>query len=118
MDSFQAPAGGVVSPVNDVFYKGGQFVPDTGLFCGSARKAKKHAATPGNWAEVRVMLGYRGYWVERKLAGESRFVALARVPFASQAEAVVYAEAAIAARGEFNRSRGFMPHPTLLQVVD
>ncbi len=33
----QAPIGGIVSRVNDQFYKGGQFLPDTGLFCGVTR---------------------------------------------------------------------------------
>lgn len=39
----QAPAGGIVSSVNGLFYKGGEFTPEHGLFCGkkgSARKAK------------------------------------------------------------------------------
>jgi hypothetical protein len=114
----KAPAGGMVSKVNDAFYKGGQFMPETGLFCGAIKKAKKHAKTPGNWAEVLVASGYKGFWVSRKLAGESRHQYLENKPFETQDEAVAYAKAAIESRAENNRSRKLIPHPTLLTVKD
>ena len=41
MMSLQAPVGGHVSIVNGQFYKGGQFVPDHGLFCGKAGKKRQ-----------------------------------------------------------------------------
>lgn len=37
----QAPAGGIVSSVNGQFYKGGEFTPEHGLFCGKKGAARK-----------------------------------------------------------------------------
>ena len=33
----KAPSGGLVSEVNGQFYEGGQFTPDTGLYCGRGK---------------------------------------------------------------------------------
>ena len=41
MSGMQAPAGGCVSEVNRQEYKGGQFVPVHGVFCGAAGKKRK-----------------------------------------------------------------------------
>jgi hypothetical protein len=52
----KAPAGGMVSGVNGQFYNGGEFVPDTGLYCGKtgAKRAAKRdrAITLGRYIEV------------------------------------------------------------------
>lgn len=48
MMTLKAPAGGLVSPVNGQFYNGGEFIPDTGLFCGkkgAKRREKVEKAT-------------------------------------------------------------------------
>jgi hypothetical protein len=38
----KAPAGGIVSRVNGQFYNGGEFIPDTGVYCGkSGAKRRK-----------------------------------------------------------------------------
>lgn len=39
----KAPIGGIVSQVNGQFYNGGEFVPETGLYCG---KGKNRVAKP------------------------------------------------------------------------
>jgi hypothetical protein len=43
-----APKGGLVSEVNGQFYEGGEFLPDTGLYCGKGKnrveKSKVDAA--------------------------------------------------------------------------
>jgi hypothetical protein len=33
----KAPAGGIVSHVNGQFYAGGEFIPDTGRYCGKGK---------------------------------------------------------------------------------
>ena len=37
MTGAKAPAGGIVSVVNGQFYNGGEFIPDTGEYCGRGR---------------------------------------------------------------------------------
>lgn len=37
----RAPAGGIVSMVNDKHYVGGQFLPEHGLFCGKGGAKRK-----------------------------------------------------------------------------
>lgn len=37
----RAPAGGIVSMVNDKYYVGGQFLPEHGLFCGKSGAKRK-----------------------------------------------------------------------------
>lgn len=37
MPVYKAPKGGIVSPVNGQFYEGGEFAPDTGLYCGKGK---------------------------------------------------------------------------------
>jgi hypothetical protein len=44
MNGTKAPAGGLVSVVNGQFYEGGQFTPDSGLYCGRAAVAVVAAA--------------------------------------------------------------------------
>jgi len=108
----------MVSKVNDAFYKGGQFMPETGLFCGAMKKAKKHAQTAGNWSELTVKAGYKGYWVEATVVGMKYKLVLEKKPFESLDEAVAYAEAALRHRADFNRSKRLQPHPTLLTILD
>lgn len=112
----KAPTGGMTSNVNGEFYAGGKFMPETGLYCGAIKRAKKHATGKGNWAEVSVAAGFKGYWVSARLAGESRSFYLEKKPFTDLQEAIAYAEAAINARGEAAAARSLAPHPTELIV--
>lgn len=41
MSNLKAPKGGLVSSVNGRFYNGGEFVPDSGLYCGKGRNKVK-----------------------------------------------------------------------------
>lgn len=110
----QAPVGGAVSPVNDKLYLGGQFMPDTGEYCGAKKRAKKHASAEGeNWAEVIV----RGAFVYYRPAGMNLSKPVEKKPFESQAAAVAFAEEVIRLRAEAYRKRGFQPHPTGLIIA-
>jgi hypothetical protein len=44
MMTAKAPKGGIVSHVNGQFYEGGEFVPDTGLYCGIGKNRVSRAA--------------------------------------------------------------------------
>lgn len=37
MTGAKAPAGGIISVVNGQFYNGGEFIPDTGEYCGRGK---------------------------------------------------------------------------------
>lgn len=113
MNLNQAPKGGAISPVNREFYEGGRFMPDTGMFCGTRKRAMKHADTPGNWVSVTVRRGVGGYWVVALPVGK-RETYLEKKPFNTSEEATAYAEAVLQHRADATTARGFVPHPTEL----
>jgi hypothetical protein len=44
MTTAKAPRGGIVSHVNGQFYEGGEFIPDTGRYCGTGKNRVSAAA--------------------------------------------------------------------------
>lgn len=115
----QAPAGGAVSTVNGQFYKGGQWLPETGLFCGAKRSAKKWAKpTSENWAEISVESNFpqvRTVFIQDGQRKSRRFY-LVKTAFASRDEAVAFASEVIRLRNAEYVAQGFAPHPT--KIVD
>ena len=57
MSSFKAPKGGITSEVNGQWYNGGEFTPDTGLYCGRG----KNRVTAARFAEVAAHMTKLGY---------------------------------------------------------
>lgn len=74
----RAPAGGIVSMVNDKHYVGGQFLPEHGLFCGKAG-AKRKAMWDRTAEGMKVDLGGSGMYelVVHRGGGEWMTVGLA-----------------------------------------
>ena len=111
----QAPAGGAVSTVNGQYYKGGQWLPETGLFCGAKRSAKKWAKlTSENWAEISVESNFpqvRTVFIQDGQRKSRKFY-LVKTAFASRDEAVAFACEAIRLRSAEYVAQGFAPHPT------
>jgi hypothetical protein len=65
--TIKAPAGGIVSVVNGRFYAGGEFIPDTGAYCGKG----KNRATPAEFARVAEAVAATGNTLEyREATGE------------------------------------------------
>lgn len=87
-------------------------MPDTGLFCGAKRQAKKHSNVSANWAEIIVS----NCFVSVRAAGETRKVYLTKNPLSCQAEAVAFAEEVIALRSAEYVKRNLVPHPTQLVI--
>lgn len=117
-NSFQAPVGGAISPVNDQFYEGGQFMPDTGLWCGIKKKAKRFAQVDRNWSDLKIQKAYsrKGYFVIVKYAGVRYEKYLNKNPIESLDEAKAFAEEVLRLRGAEYEKRGFVPHPTRLNI--
>lgn len=58
----KAPAGGIISRVNGQFYKGGEFTPETGEFCGRG----KDQVTAADVAAFNTRTdGWRVVWDEK-----------------------------------------------------
>lgn len=107
----QAPIGGCYSELNHEWYQGGQFLPDTCLPKGVARKVKKAAQIPLNIAELVVC----GCVVSVRYAGEaaSKFL----FSGVSRDEARMFAEALIKEKHDWYIASGFAPHPTELSIT-
>lgn len=61
------PAGGTVSPVNGQFYNGGEFIPDTGAYCGKG----KNKVSRDEFARVAAAVAATGRRLEyRESTGE------------------------------------------------
>lgn len=115
VEMFRAPRGGSVSPVNGQRYEGGEFMPDHGLFAGQLkRRAARHAADVGEfWAELRVAGSDRhGWFLFKRLAGESRERMLDKRPLKRHADAIAFAVAIVEQRDERYRQQHVVPHPT------
>ncbi len=110
---FQAPVGGAISPVNRQHYEGGQFMPDTGLFCGIKKKAKKFAKTDRNWSDLVIT---NNLLVYARFAGTKYDKYLVSKPFEHLNEAVAFCDEVLRLRGEDYSKRGFVPHPTRFLV--
>lgn len=121
MDIIQAPAGGAISPVNRQFYEGGQFMPDTGLFCGIKKKARRFARVDQNWASITVRRAFGnrvGFFCVARYASSKYEKYLNSKPFDSHEEAVEFAEEVIRLRSETYSKSGFQPHPTQLITAE
>ncbi len=116
--NFQAPVGGTISPVNDKFYEGGQFIPDTGLYCDIKKKAKRFAKVDRNWSDLMVQKAYSGggYYVVARYASTKYEKYLNRQPIMDRDEAAVFAQEVLTLRNDEYHKRGFSPHPTRLSV--
>lgn len=117
--NFQAPVGGCISPVNEKYYEGGQFIPDTGLFCDIKKKAKRFARIERNWSDLIVQKAFsgKGYFVIAKYASSTYEKYLNKYPIDSQEEAVAFAREVLALRDESYRKSGFQPHQTRFLVL-
>lgn len=111
----QAPKGGAESRVNGQWYEGGQFMPETGEFCGARKQAKRFAKSLQKYKNISEVVVSRG-WVTFFYVGESRARYATTKPFGSASEAVAFAKEMIAARSEWYTNNGFAPHPTLLTI--
>ncbi len=117
--NWQAPVGGTISPVNNQFYEGGQFIPDTGLFCGIKKKAKRFARIDRNWSDLFIRPAYRpmnGYFIIAKYASSTYEKYLNSNPIESFDEAKAFADEVLKLRGAEYEKQGFVPHPTRLVV--
>ncbi len=112
----QAPAGGGVSIVNGQWYKGGQWMPESGLCCGAKRSAKKWAKpTHENWCEIavennfpRVRAVHSGQYGQRIY----RTFFLTNKPFQTKEETMAFCNEVVRLRSEAYQQSGCAPHPT------
>lgn len=106
--NFQAPAGGAISPVNNQFYEGGQFIPDTGLYCGLGKKARRHRHIDRNWSDIVIT---QTLFVYARYAGSGYEKYLVKSPFGSIEEASAFVAEVLKIRGEEYRRQGAVAPP-------
>ena len=114
MEMSQAPKGGMISPLNNEFYEGGQFMPSIGLPKSIKRKALKvvhfQTSETSNIAEIIVNESTAGkYAVNYRMAG---FNQIKPAFFGTKEECVAFATFVLEEKAAWYESNNLMNHPT------
>ena len=109
MTQAKAPSGGAISNVNGQFYEGGEFMPESGMFCGAKKQARKWAKTPAKWRKITIT---SRLFVTATEIGSTRDFYLSKKPFVTRDEANAFVAEVLRLRAQEANAAGMMAHPT------